>query len=278
LSDPLTVLVNGTPGTHVSVFDRGLHFGDGVFETIACRRGAARFLDLHMERLTAGCERLRLRFDAMTELRAEVGQLAADKEVAIIKAIVTRGEAVARGYAAQGSERATRIVMCYPWPKDEAKWWNEGIRVRIASQRLGENPALAGLKHLNRLEQVLARAEADAHTQELLLFSSSEQLISGTMTNVFLVTNNHLRTPAIDRCGVAGVMRRVILREAAGAGIETEECALTASDLDLADEVFLTNARIGLWPVRAVNDKAYSPGPVTRRIQQLIHPLLEGAA
>jgi 4-amino-4-deoxychorismate lyase len=214
----------------------------------------------------------------MTELRAEVGQLAADKEVAIIKTIVTRGEAVARGYAAQGSERATRIVIRYPWPEDRAEWWNEGIRVRIASQRLGENPALAGLKHLNRLEQVLARSDADAHTQELLLFSSSEMLISGTMTNVFLVTNNRLRTPALDRCGVAGVMRRVILREAARAGIESEECALTAADLDTADEVFLTNARIGLWPVQAVNDKAYSPGPLTRRIQQLIHPLLEGAA
>jgi 4-amino-4-deoxychorismate lyase len=142
--------------------------------------------------------------------------------------------------------------------------------------RLGENPALAGLKHCNRLEQVLARREwTDPDISEALLFSSSDRLVSGTMSNVFIVDGSRLRTPRVDLCGVAGVMRRVVLREAANAGIPVGEEVLSAEDLRSADELFLTNARIGIWPVRALDGRMISPGPLTRRLQQLIAPLLE---
>jgi 4-amino-4-deoxychorismate lyase len=142
--------------------------------------------------------------------------------------------------------------------------------------RLGENAALAGMKHLNRLEQVLARSEVPADdATELLLFSSSGQLVSGTMSNVFIVQDGRLRTPRIDLCGVAGVMRRVVLHEAAKAGIVTEECTLSATDLGATTEMFLTNARIGIWPVRAVVERPVALGDTTRRLQALIAPMLE---
>jgi 4-amino-4-deoxychorismate lyase len=149
--------------------------------------------------------------------------------------------------------------------------------------RLGENPALAGLKHCNRLEQVLARSEPDAATAaEALMLSRSGKLVSGTMTNVFLVDgpprSPRLRTPAIDLCGVAGVMRRVVLREAARAGIPAMECAVWPADLAAAGEVFLTNARVGIWPVGRLEERTLTPGPVTRRLQSLLQPLLEEPA
>jgi 4-amino-4-deoxychorismate lyase len=146
--------------------------------------------------------------------------------------------------------------------------------------RLGENPRLAGLKHCNRLEQVLARAEiANApHLSEGILFSSSGNLVSGTMTNVFLVRESVLLTPRIDQCGVAGVMRRVVLREARQAGIPTRECELRSENLQAADEVFLTNARIGIWPVRSVDDRILTPGPITRHLQTMLQPLLSEPA
>jgi 4-amino-4-deoxychorismate lyase len=277
-SAPDVVQVNGVPADQVSTSDRGLHFGDGLFETIACLHGRPRFLTLHLERLAQGCARLGITFDASC-LRNEVEALAQPVDRALVKVIVTRGPAVARGYGVTGAEKATRITFRYGWPPENRSWGQDGVRVRVASLRLGENPALAGLKHCNRLEQVLARSEwNDPEVLEALLFSSSGRLVSGTMTNVFLVQGSRLRTPRVDRCGVAGVMRRVVLREAARVGIAAQECELTAEDLHIAEEVFLTNARVGIWPVRSLDSRALTPGPVTRRLQEALAPLLEAPA
>ncbi len=275
-SDLDIVLVNGIADQQVAPLDRGVHFGDGLFETIACRRGRPRFLSLHLERLELGCTRLGIDLGNLDDLRGEVRALAREVDSAIIKVLVTRGTALARGYGFTGREKATRITFRYAWPHETPSGTQDGVQVRTAAMRLGENPVLAGLKHCNRLEQVLARTEwTDPDISEALLFSSSNRLVSGTMSNVFIVEGSRLRTPRVDLCGVAGVMRRVVLREAANAGIPVREDVLSAEDLRSADEVFLTNARIGIWPVRALDGRMISPGPVTRRLQQLIAPLLE---
>jgi 4-amino-4-deoxychorismate lyase len=269
------VLLNGSPDQLVSPFDRGVHFGDGLFETIACVGGRPRFLPLHLERLRLGCERLGL--DAGNDdIGAEVRSLASEVDSAIVKLVLTRGTAVARGYGVTGREKATRITFRYPWPQETRKESQDGVQVRTATLRLGENPALAGLKHCNRLEQVLARREwTDPAISEALLFSSSGKLVSGTMSNVFIVDGSGLRTPRVDVCGVAGVMRRVVLSESQRAGIPTSESVLDDDDLSKADEIFLTNARIGIWPVSALDGRTLQPGPITRRLQEALRPLLE---
>jgi 4-amino-4-deoxychorismate lyase len=270
------VLLNGSLAQKVSPFDRGLHFGDGLFETIACRRGRPRFLTLHLERLAFGCERLGIETGGLADIQAEVRALASEVDGAIIKVILTRGTALARGYQVSGREKATRITFRYAWPTETATESQVGIRVRTAQLRLGENPALAGLKTCNRLEQVLARREwTDPGIAESLLFSSSGRLVSGTMSNVFVVEGSRLRTPRLDLCGVAGVMRRVVLREAERAGIAVQEEVLGVADVAMAEEIFLTNARMGVWPVRELDGRVLEPGPVTRRVQQILAPLLE---
>ncbi len=279
----VSVLIDGIAAAGISPLDRGLHFGDGVFETIACLRGRPRFLALHLERLAHGCGRLGWPPPAAALLRAEIERLAGAQERSIVKLIVTRGEAIVRGYAVSGRERATRVVIRYPWPVEDPALQQQGVSVRVAATRLGENPALAGLKHCNRLEQILARSEPEAAAAaESLMLSRSGNLVSGTMTNVFLVDgppqSPRLRTPAVDLCGVAGVMRRVVLREAARAGITATECALSPADLTAATEVFLTNARVGIWPVARLKERTLPPGLVTRRIQGLLWPLLEEPA
>ena len=281
--EAVSVLVNGAPASSVSALDRGLHFGDGVFETIACLQGRPRFLTLHLERLARGCRALGFEPPAGGMLREEVERLASAQARSIVKLIVTRGPAIVRGYAVSGREQATRVAIRYPWSVEDPVLQQQGVSVRVAATTLGENPALAGLKHCNRLEQILARAEPDAGTAaEALMLSRSGNLISGTMTNVFLVDGTQraprLRTPAIELCGVAGVMRRVVLREAARAGIATAECPLWPADLDAATEVFLTNARVGIWPVARLEARTLPPGPVTRRMQSLLRPLLEEPA
>ena len=279
----VSALIDGVVADGIPVLDRGLHFGDGVFETIACLHGRPRFLSLHLERLAHGCRALGFAPPAAERLRAEIERLAGAQERSLVKLIVTRGQATVRGYAVSGREQATRVVIRYPWPVEDPVMQQQGVSVRVAAMRLGENPALAGLKHCNRLEQILARSEPEAAAAaESLLLSRSGRLVSGTMTNVFLVDGPPqapcLRTPAIDLCGVAGVMRRVVLREAARAGIPAVECALWPTDLAAAAEVFLTNARVGIWPVGRLPDRNLTPGPVTRRMQSLLRPLLEEPA
>ena len=176
-SVPNVVLINGVPAREVSALDRGLHFGDGLFETISCRAGRPRFLRLHLERLSEGCRRLQLNVEDASSLGEQVARLAAQRDAAIVKLIVTRGDALVRGYAATGNERATQVLLRYDWPSQSVP---SALRVGVASQRLGENPALAGLKHLNRLEQVLAQRERQERgVDELLLLSSAGSLISG---------------------------------------------------------------------------------------------------
>ncbi|HYL01852.1 MAG TPA: aminodeoxychorismate lyase [Steroidobacteraceae bacterium] len=276
---PQELLVDGIERDSVPALDRGLHYGDGLFETLACVGGRARFLSLHLARLALGCERLGLPAPAPEELRQEIRRLAARSERGIVKLILTRGAARARGYRTTGTEKATRITLRYRWEPDDPQLALEGVRVRTARLRLGENPALAGLKHCNRLEQVLARREwSDPAIAEALMFSSTDHLISGTMSNVFLVAGAKLRTPRLDRCGVAGIMRSVVLREAAAAGIAAEEALLEASDLARAPELFLTSALIGVRPVRSVDGECRSPGAVTRELQSRLAPLLAASA
>jgi 4-amino-4-deoxychorismate lyase len=281
---PSAVWVNGQPIESRSVdvrslvLDRGLHFGDGLFETIACRHGRPRFLAEHLERLALGCGRLAIEFHSFEELAAEIAQLASGAERALLKVLVTRGPATARGYTPQGDERPSRIVLRYGWPFEDPRHAADGVAVRISDLALGENPRLAGLKHLNRLELVLARSELRGSPfVEAFLLSSSGRLISGTMSNVFVVLGDRIKTPRLDRCGVAGVMRRAVMRAAVEGGLPVEEALLGRADLDSAEEIFLTNARIGLWPVRAVESRILVPGPITRQLQQLLRPSLEEA-
>lgn len=272
------IWIDGRPATTVAALDRGLHYGDGLFETIACLRGRARFLELHLERLLHGCSVLRIQLGNVAEIRAEVQALASQVERAVIKVLVTRGTATVRGYA-PGHESATRITIRYPWPQPPLTASRDGVEVRTLQLRLGENPHLAGLKHCNRLEQILARMEwAQSGSGEGLLFSHSGNLVSGTMSNVFLVRASTLLTPRLDLCGVAGVMRRVILREAQREGIPVRECVLGAADLEAAEEVFLSSALVGILPVNAVDQRSLSVGPVTRRLQATLQPLLEEPA
>ncbi len=269
--------IDGRRGVELSAFDRGLHYGDGLFETIACLNGQPRFLDRHLERLAAGCARLGLFPPPRALLQAEIAAALEDEPRAVLKLIVTRGLAAARGYAAPAAPGSTRVLLRYAWAPEDARAAQEGVCVRLGGLRLGENPQLAGLKHLNRLEQVLARREwSDPRIAEALLFSTSDALISGTMSNVFLVHGGTLATARLDRCGVAGIMRGVVGGLAAECGIDFQERRLTAADLQQAQEIFLTNALIGIRPVREVGGHTLAVGPVTRRLQQALAPLLCG--
>ena len=273
IADLELVRLDGQPAATadacVPVLERGLHYGEGLFETIACVGGQPRLLERHLRRLRLGCERLGLDPGDAAALGHEARELAAGPSQAVIKLLLMRGTAVARGYALTGGERTRRISLRYAWKPEDPARMEQGVRVRFARLRLGENPALAGIKHCNRLEQVLARREwSDPAIAEALMFSRSGALVSGTMSNVFLVHDSKLLTPLIDQCGVAGIMRGLVLEIAAANGISAEERRLEGADVAAAEELFLTNALTGICPVSELEGVRRAPGPLTRALQE----------
>jgi 4-amino-4-deoxychorismate lyase len=260
-------LVNGQP-SGVDPADRGLAYGDGLFETMAARDGSVRWLELHLDRLIDGCHRLAIPPPERSVIEAEVAAHCPQAGRATIKLIVTRGPGN-RGYAPPESPRPTRVLAVSSWPDYPLEHYEAGIRVRVCRLRLGENPALAGLKHLNRLEQVLAQLELrGSDAQQGLLLDSADRVVGGSSSNVFAVRSGRLLTPALERAGVKGVMRRAVLAAAARLGIESAECDLSLAELLSADELFMTNALFGIWPVAVLDERRFAPGTVTRRLMR----------
>jgi 4-amino-4-deoxychorismate lyase len=176
----------------------------------------------------------------------------------VLKVVLTRGIG-GRGYRPPESPRPTRILSLHPRPDYPAAWSERGVAVTFCRTRLGENPILAGLKHLNRLEQVLARSEwRDPRIAEGLMQDGKGRVIGGTMSNLFLVSEGRLVTPRLDSCGVAGTVRALVLRIAGDYGIEAVEADVRRAEVAAADGLFLTNALIGIWPVRRLGAKSMS--------------------
>jgi 4-amino-4-deoxychorismate lyase len=247
--------INGVRADSVASTDRGLHYGDGLFETITCVAGQPRWLPLHLERLRHGCQRLLLPFDAFDALGAEIGTLADAGERCIIKVLLTRGPALRRGYAPGGDERPTRIVTRYDWLPENPRA-GEGLRVGLSPVTLGLNPLLAGLKHLNRLEQVLAQAAMRSlPLDEVLMLSSAGHVIGGSMSNVFFADADGLFTPSLADCGVEGIMRRRVCAAAERCGMPVKTRQVAAAELARVQEAFLTNVRWEVQPIASLADR-----------------------
>lgn len=261
--------IDGTPATDLPVLDRGLHYGDGLFETLAVKEGRISLLDFHLERLQEGCARLALPMPHVELLKEELHTAALDQTHAVLKLMVTRGEG-GRGYRPPAEAKPRRILLRYPWPDYPELWSRDGVRIRVCDTRLAHQPRLAGIKHLNRLEQVLARAEwSDVDDcQEGLMLDLEGRVIEGTMSNVFGSSREgELLTPDLSHAGVAGVMRRHLLEQATRSGVKARVTALSLDELRRCREIFLCNSIMGVWPVMELGGRHYPVGSMTREAQ-----------
>ena len=260
-------LVNGQVSEHLSLLDRSIHYGDGVFETIAVSNGSPLCWDKHLIRMAKGCHTLGIPAPSHSVLEKEVEQLTHNQNRAVLKIIISRGEG-GRGYQSPDEISPTRIIGLYDWPDYPAENSMEGIKAGVCETRLGHNPALAGIKHLNRLEQVLARSEIDMDLfEENIMLDISDLIVEGTMSNVFLVSNDILLTPDLRACGIEGIIRAVILEQAPDWGLRTEIKKLTLDDVKKASEIFFCNSIMGIWPVKHFLGKAYSVDGVAQMIR-----------
>jgi len=267
------ILVNGRENSHINVTDRGLQYGDGLFETIEVIEGAPVFFQVHLQRLAEGCSRLKIPFPDINLLIHEVELVCRNAPHAVVKIILTRGPG-GRGYSQPVSIQPTRIISLYPFPDYPANFAQDGVAAIFCVTRLGINPALAGIKHLNRLEQVMARSEwSGPKFQEGIMLDVNGNVVEGTMTNLFYIKDSLVHTAPIISSGVAGVMRGIVLKSLSDLGLPLIEREYGKEELLCADECFFCNSVIGIWPILRIEDVTFTKGAFTTLLQDKINAL-----
>jgi 4-amino-4-deoxychorismate lyase len=260
------IVVDGVHTEVVRALDRGLMYGDGVFRTLRMEQGRAVTWSQHYAKLGADCARLQIECPARATIDVSIAQIAAAQPQCVLKIVVTRGPGT-RGYRPPAETRPTLIVASSPLPQYPQRYYSHGVKARICATRAGVQPRLAGVKSLNRLDNVLARMEwDDPEIAEGLMLDPQGNLIGGTMTNVFCVRDGVLCTPALESCGVAGVQRDRIIAHAIRETISCEVKTLSLSEALNADELFVCNSVIGVWSLAQIDTRTWTPGPMTRRI------------
>lgn len=261
------MLVDGVETDRIPVIDRGFQYGDGLFETIEVLFGRPIFLEQHLLRLFEGCARLNIPKPDIKQLTDEINHVCKQAEQAVLKIIITRGIG-GRGYRQPEVIQSTRAISLHPFPEYPSSYAKQGVTARFCTTSLGLNPALAGIKHLNRLEQVMARAEwDDPEIQEGIMLDINNHVIEGTMTNLFYVKDNITYTAMLTLAGVAGIIRGFIKTLVAEHNLSLIEHQYDKETLLNADEIFVCNSIIGIWPVRQIEDVRFTVGNVTSQLQ-----------
>lgn len=281
------ISVNGVLDAAISPLDRGFAYGDGVFETCRYTNGSIPLWDSHRGRLVRSAARLQIPLDECLlnqYLSSMLGYLNdAGISFAVIKITLTRGVG-GRGYRLPDQVEPTYCIGVFPGNQLQTEQYCRGVDVRICDLRLAQTPALAGMKHLNRLEHILARAEWRDEFAEGLLLDAQGRVIEATVSNLFAVKNNQLYTPDLSESGVAGIMRQTILeRLVPSLGVDSHIVDMDLDFLRAADEVFLCNSVYGIWPVNRLVDArqglvasqhCYTSDQITRALQQQLTHLL----
>jgi 4-amino-4-deoxychorismate lyase len=265
-------LLNGQSADSIDLLDRGLHYGDGLFETIAVINEQPLCWDKHLQRLLSGCARLKFDFNDAELLESEVISICKNIDRAVLKITLTAGIG-GRGYKRSSTElQPTRLLATHPWPEYPDNYSTQGIQAYLCSSRLGHNPGLAGIKHLNRLEQVLARTEwDDANTMEGLMLDIDDNVIEGTMSNLFLVyPDKKLITADVSLCGIQGIVRQYILDHCAELAYTSDVKRLSLDDVYSASEMFFCNSVAGIMPVRQLAKHKFPSQLAANEIKQFL--------
>lgn len=251
------ILVDGKRCATVSALDRGFNYGDGVFRTM--RAGARRVLcwPRHYAKLAGDCGSIGIECPTEDLLLHDIDRVLRNQAPGVVKIVVSRGQG-GRGYGPSEVSTPLRVVARFQLPPPRNDCDDEGVQARWCATRLGFQPALAGVKHLNRLDNVLARREwSEPQIAEGLMLDHAGQVIEGTMSNLFILEADRLVTPRLDGCGVAGVQRDRLIALAGRLGIPCAIDALTPERVIDADQVYLLNSVIGLWWVSRLEARTW---------------------
>ncbi|MGR5232496.1 aminodeoxychorismate lyase [Vibrio rotiferianus] len=263
--------VNGLPQTHVSLGDRSFQYGDGCFTTIKTKYGQLEHWQAHIERMEACLKTLQIPFPDWNTVFDWARLAVLEGESAGIKIHISRG-AGGRGYSPSGIDCPVVTISNFGYPSHYALWQENGVQLGVCETRLGIQPLLAGHKHNNRIEQVLAKAEIDgSEFADAVTLNVQNHVIETTMANLFWVNDKRIYTPDLSLSGVAGVMRRKVLEFFQAEGYPVQVAEFTLTDLLKAEEVWMCNSLLGVVPVSGIstpdNKIEFPIGKLTRRLQ-----------
>lgn len=266
------MIVNGLPATQIDIADRAMQYGDGCFTTMAVKDGNIELWAAHLARLEGSCERLYIPFTAWAQLTYDVINAAQKETLAVLKVIISRGVG-GRGYSPTGADNPSYIITRHAMPVHYHNWREGGIELNISNITLAKQPILAGLKHLNRLEQVLIKRELalDAF-HDCVVLDTDSNIVESSVGNIFWYHDNAWFTPSLEFSGVDGVMRNHAMAFLKDSGMPVFPCREGLSTLQSAHEVFVCNSLMGVVPVNSIeyNDghRAYYLSDKTREVQQ----------
>ncbi|WP_045411767.1 aminodeoxychorismate lyase [Vibrio owensii] len=263
--------VNGLPQTHISLGDRSFQYGDGCFTTIKTKKGELEHWQAHVERMEACLKTLHIPFPDWNQVFDWVMKAVLNDDLAGIKIHISRGTG-GRGYSPSGIEGPVVTISNFAFPSHYSSWQENGVPLGVCRTRLGIQPLLAGHKHNNRIEQVLAKAEVEgSEFTDAVTLNVQNHVIETTIANLFWVKDKKVYTPDLSLSGVAGVMRRKVLEFLQTNGYPVQVATFELSDLLNADEVLMCNSLLGVAPVSGIltpdNKIDFPIGKLTRRLQ-----------
>ncbi|WP_088328395.1 aminodeoxychorismate lyase [Lacimicrobium sp. SS2-24] len=264
------VLVNGQCQDHLPVADRAVQYGDGVFTTIKVENGKPQLAARHYTRLKHGLLQLNISYPDFAALETEVDSLADDIGQGVLKVLISRGQG-GRGYQAPSSPKPLRILSVHDIPEHYAQWQDAGIRLGLSQHTLACQPQLAGIKHLNRLEQVLVKQETtEPEVDDVLVCDTQGMMVECSASNLFWQSNGIWYTPDLSEAGVDGVMRQHLLARFRDKGIMVNQVAAPPCVLKCAQAVFICNSLMGMVPVTRFQSTAYD----IKKVKQLSREML----
>ncbi|MFT4861361.1 MAG: 4-amino-4-deoxychorismate lyase [Pseudohongiellaceae bacterium] len=270
----MLTLINGAPESRISVRDRGFLYGDGAFESLAIHGGHLVLLVPHLERLQKACTLLRIPFDKALLLSDIETLLRSDISDGVCKIMLTRGEG-GRGYKADVEALPTRVVQYFE--PSLAMTSEHGIAVGVSQHRLGLSAELAGIKHLNRLDQVMASFDLSPEAFEAICLDQQGRVIEGTRSNIIAVKDGVVVTPKLDSSGVRGIMLDALVAKFANIGKPVEFVELSLDDIRSAAELMFCNSVFGVWPVIKLLEGAsvtqWAIGDISRQAIAFQHEL-----
>ena len=260
------VLIDGKKQSKASIFNRNTQFGDGLFETCLVENKKLLFWSNHFERMKLGCDRLKISMIDETLWLSDIKKAFSLMKIdnCIVKLVLSRGESL-RGYSYKDNIRPIRITIVSELKKNNQ---DKGFSLEFCNSGYNSNPKLAGIKHCNRLEQVIARA--GIKVDDGIMLDENENVVSVTQGNIFCIQGNRLITPNLDKCGIEGTRRAVILKIAVDLGFDINIKNLSVAELLRSDEVFISNSIQGVGPVNQIEDFVYSKHKITEIISETL--------
>ncbi|WP_144207138.1 aminodeoxychorismate lyase [Shewanella donghaensis] len=261
-----SIFVNGLPQHHVNSSDRGLAYGDGAFATMRVSHSQVLFIYAHIERLKQACLRLGFTLQHQSELTLQLEEHAKTLKNGCIKLLVSRGVG-GRGYTAPSSVEQTEVISLHQIPAIYQQWQQHGISLSVSDVTLARQPLLAGMKHLNRLEQVLIKQHDLPTTfDDWLVLDTEGFVVESSMANVFIVENDSVITPSLSYSGVSGVMREQVMGALLDSHINVFAEPISLKRLYETKHVFITNSLLGIVDINKVNHCDFSTWSFSRNL------------